>query len=180
MDGTKLLSSKPIFKAKYFTVEEAKVVYPDGSAHMHHNVIRTPSVSVLPLNEKKELYLIKQHRYLVGKDMIEAVAGMVDEGETSLTTAKRELQEEAGITASHWELLFKIEGAASMTRIPHSIFLCRDLEITRPRFDDSEYIELIKISIPEALQKVMQGEITTASTIIGILYLDKLRREKKI
>ena len=126
------------------------------------------------------IYLIRQYRYLLGRDTLEAVAGMVEKGESPLTCAKRELKEEAGIIAGQWELLMQVDGSGSTTFVPGNLFLARDLEVTRAKNDASEVIEVVKMPLTKAVEKIFTGEITTSSTIIGIMMLDKLRREKKI
>ena len=46
--------------------------------------------------------------------------------------------------------------------------------------EEDEEIELTKMTISEAVEKVISGEISGAGTIIGIFLLDKLKKEKKI
>ncbi len=178
---TKILSEKETFKAENaFTVKKLQLELPNGKKIVHYIAQRVPAISVFPLTEKYELYLISEYRYLLKKTVLEAVAGRVDKGENFLSAAKRELKEEAGITASICEELTRIELSSSFFRATQRLFLAKDLEISGQELEEDETIEVVKIPLEEAVKKVMSGEIETAATIIGILMLDKLRREKKL
>lgn len=178
---TKILSEKQTFKAKNaFEVKKVELEFLNGQKVTHYIAERVSTVSVFPLTDKYELFLISQYRYLLKKTIIEAVAGRVDAGENVLAAAKRELKEEAGIVASQWEELSRVELAASFFRARTRLFLAKDLQVEKQELEDGEEIEVIKLSLDEAVKKVMSGEIETASTIIGILMLDRLRREKKL
>jgi 8-oxo-dGTP pyrophosphatase MutT (NUDIX family) len=117
---------------------------------------------------------------LYDKIIVEAVAGHIDPGESPLKAAKRELKEEAGIIAGQWEELLRVDDSASVIRSTMHIFLARDLEEGESNPEESEEIKLIKMPLSEAIEKVSKREITNGSTVIGLLYLDKLRKEKKI
>jgi ADP-ribose pyrophosphatase len=60
------------------------------------------------------------------------------------------------------------------------LFLARDLSLGEQELEEDEQIEVVKIPLEKAVEKVISGEITGSATMIGILMLDKLRREKKI
>src|SRR6185437_7183126 len=109
--------------------------------------------------DKKEMYLISQYRYTLKSNSLEAVAGFIDEGETPLQAAKRELKEETGMTASSWEEIGKLEIAGSVVRGQTYLFLARDLEIGEAEPEEDEDITLLKMPIKEAVTKVFGGEI---------------------
>lgn len=174
-----VVSSQPVFQAKLFNVKEIKLQYPNGNIRTHYAAERQRTSIVLPLTDKYELYLVSQYRYLIGKTTLEAVAGFINKGETPLQCAKRELSEEAGIIAEQWEQLLQIE-SVSVFEAKEYIFLAKGLEIGKQHFDEDENIVVVKLSLEEAVQKVLYGEITTAVSIIGIMVLDRLKREKKL
>lgn len=180
MSQTKILSSKPVFHAELFDVIENKIALPNGEKRTHHNIQRRPTVIVFPITPKYEIYLIKEYRYMLGKTLLEASAGFVDQDENPLKAAKRELEEETGIIASQWEKLTTLELGSSVTHSQSHLFLARELEIGIPKPEEGEMIELVKISIDEAVQKVMTGEISSSSTIVGIMMLNMLKRERKL
>ena len=176
----KIVTEKVVYKAKYFEVRKQKVVFPNGRKHVYEVVERRPTVSVFPLNTRYNVYLISQYRHMFGKRILEAVSGHVEENETALAAAKRELKEEAGILAYQWEEVTRIQKSASVIKETSHIFLARDLEEGEANPSEGEDISLLKLSLKEAVAKAMNGEINHAATMIGIFILDRLKREKKL
>ena len=117
---------------------------------------------------------------MLKKTIIEAVAGHMEKKETTIAAAKRELKEEAGIEAQQLEEIARIEMSGSVFKSKVHLFLAKGLEIGDNKPDDDEEISVIKMPLALAVEKVMSGEINHASSVIGILMLDNLRREKKL
>lgn len=180
MGKWKVISQKSVFKARFFEVKEQEVLLPNNKKHIYTTVERLPTVNVFPLTKSYELHLISQYRVMFGKRILEAVAGHVEENETALVAAKRELKEEVGMSASNWEEISRIETAASVIKATSHLFLAWDLELSKPDPNAGEDIVLVKLPLKEAVAKVMNGEINNAATMIGLLMLDKLRKERKL
>lgn len=180
MSQWKIISQKSILKAKFFEIKEQEVLLPNNTKHKYEIVERRSTVDIFPLTDKYDIYLISQYRPIFKKRVLEAVAGHIEMGETSLIAAKRELKEETGMSGSQWEEIGRIQTSASVVKHTAHLFIARDLEEGKPSPDAGEDIMLVKLSLKEAVEKVMTGEITIAPTIIGILLLDKLRSEKKL
>lgn len=180
MKQWKIFSRKIVFKSELFNVVETHLELPGKKEKIYHTAERRTSVLVFPITENYEIYLIRQYRYMLEKEMIEAVAGFIDEGEEALEAAKRELKEEAGVEASDWLSLGKIVLAASVFKSQAEMFLAQDLELGAQDLDDAEDIEVVKMPFSEALEKVVSGEINESGTMLGVLLIDNLKREKKI
>lgn len=176
----KILSRKFVFDGAFLKLSQVELQLANGKRKKHYNVERVPTVTVLPLSQDYELYLISQYRYLYEKVMFESVAGTIDGGESPLDTAKRELKEEAGIEAKNLDQIAQIYLAASYIKSHVTLFLARDLTIGEAMPEEDESIELIKLPLEDAVEKVILGEIYYAPTVVGILLLDKLRRNGKI
>lgn len=180
MSRWKIVSQKTILKAKLFNVEQIDFETKTGQKKTHYQAQRVPVVSVFPLTDSYEIYLISEYRYMLKKTVIQALAGHVERKESVIVAAKRELKEEAGITAMQLEEIARIEMSGSVFRSKVHLFLAKGLEIGDNKLDEDEEISLIKMPLDEAVQKVMTGEINHSTSMIGILLLDKLRREKKL
>jgi ADP-ribose pyrophosphatase len=161
-------NSRRVYSHKYFSLEEEDLKLKDDQYKTYTTVHRRPVSVVFPISEKKEIYLISQYRYLFKKNIIEAVSGHSDDEEDPLETARRELKEEAGITAKKWEKIFDFYSSASIVNSFNSIFIASDLKMGKPTPDEGEQIEILKLSIEGAMEKVINGEIKTSSSIIGI------------
>ena len=180
MNRWKIKSQNIVFSQRLFKVKKQKILLPNGKEREYSIVERRPISVIFPISDKLELYLISQFRYLFDKKILEAVAGHIDDGETPLEAAKRELKEETGIIASNWEEILELETSASVIRSSVRIFLAKGIKIGKPNPEEGEEIELVKMSIENAIKKIMDGEIKTATTIIGVFLLDKLNKEGRL
>lgn len=180
MNKWKIKSQNTVFSQRLFKVKKQKILLPNGKEREYSIVERRAISVIFPISDKLELYLISQFRYLFDKKILEAAAGHIDDGETPLEAAKRELKEETGITASNWKEILELETSASVIRSNVHIFLAKGIKVGISDPEEGEEIELVKISIEDALKKIMDGEIKTASTIIGVFLLDKLNKEGRL
>jgi len=98
MSNQKIISQKTVFSSTKFYVDEVDLELSSGEKRTYHNVLRDNAVSVFPLSDMDEIYLVKQYRFLHKKELIEAVAGFIEDGRTPEDTTRAEL-EEAGCEA---------------------------------------------------------------------------------
>jgi|SRR5581483_2922692 len=181
MTHTKVISEKVTFKQENaFEIRQLEIEYPNKNRSTHFIAERIPVVTVFPLTDTYDIYLISQYRYLLRKTILEAVSGKMDRPESALKTAERELKEEAGIEAVQIEELANTQLAGSFFKGTVHIFLAKGLTLGEPEPEEGEQIELVKMPLSQAVEKVFSGEITTLSTIAGVLMLNQLRIEKKL
>ena len=166
------------YKNPWIEVREDQVIRPDGKDGIHGLVTQTPGVTVLPLDESGFVYLVKQFRYALGHDSIEAPAGAVDEGEAVLETAQRELREEVGITATNWTDLGHLDPATSVINASQHLFLAQELVFGEREVEGTEVLEMMKVPSEEAVSMVMDGRITDSPTCVLILKAAQLLKRK--
>lgn len=169
---------RKIFENDFFKVFEDDVVQPDGKDGKYATIDFPPGVSILPADENEYVYLTRQFRYALERENIEAVSGAVEDEEI-LDAARRELREEIGIEAGEWIELGKIESDTSITNSTAHLFLARNLTFHDPDREGTEQIETLKMSLQDAFEKVMNGEITHAQTCALVLKAYFLLEEKK-
>ena len=171
----------------FFKVEEAYLSFEQFDGHMSPvvrrlNLERGDSVSVLVFNQTTEkLILVSQFRYATYPKTdgwtIEAIAGMLDAGETPEQAAKREVDEETGLsidTFEHIATFYPSPGGSS-----ERIFLYySEVSGDKARYKETggilskgEDVKAVEITLPEALAKIKTGEIVDAKTIIGVYWL---------
>lgn len=176
----KIVPKRTIYSSKFFEVKEQEITLPSSKKKIYDFVERKSTSVIFPVTENFDLYLISEFRTLFGRRMLEAIAGHIDGNETPISTAKRELKEEAGIAGNVWKELLKIDSSGSVVKSTVHLFLVKDLIFKKANPTEEEDIKLVKIPLSAAVEKVQNGEITIMSTIVGILFLDRMKREGKL
>lgn len=100
--------------------------------------------------------------------------GGVPLGENILKSAMRELKEETGLTAKKWTQIMHIHPSNSVSDEEGFVFLAEGLSPGETEFEDTEVLEIMKLPLSEAIQKVMNGEITDAISMAGLLKAGRL------
>jgi ADP-ribose pyrophosphatase len=142
------------------------------------DVLRHPgAVAVAAVDDEGRLLLIRQYRHPVAAYMWEIPAGLLDQpGEDLLECARRELAEEAGVTAGSWSPLLELALSPGGTSERITIFLATDLTVdpgSREHTGEAEERELpqLWVTISEAKERCFDGSISNATAVAAILAL---------
>ncbi|HSX09616.1 MAG TPA: NUDIX hydrolase [Candidatus Saccharimonadales bacterium] len=159
-------SSKVVYKNPWIEVKEDKVIRPNGKKGIFGTIDYGQGVSVVVVNEKKEIYLVREFFYVLNRLGFILPTGAIDKGETSLQAAKRELREETGVVAKKWRKIGQVDPLTMILSCPHDLFIARDSE----EFEKEETeLEVIKIPFEKVYQMVLKSEITHAPSCVAIL-----------
>lgn len=175
----KIKGSQEKYKNPWIRVREDQVIRPDGRDGIFGIVEMMAGVSVLALDEDGFVYLTKEFRYGIECDSIELVSGGIDKNESELESAKRELKEELGIEASEWINLGRVDPFTSVVVSPASMYLARDLHFSNANPEGTENIDLVKVTLEEAVRMVMQSEITHGPSCVLILKVSEYLRKNE-
>lgn len=173
----KTLDSKVVYENPWIRVREDAVVRPDGKPGIYGVVETRLATGVIALTPENEVYLVGQYRYPMDSYSWEIIEGGSDDDESALDAAKRELREEAGLEASHWETLgpeIHLSNCHSNER--GYLFLATGLTEVESSPDGTEELVIRKVPLAEALAMVDSGEIADAMSIMALLRLDRARR----
>ena len=177
-----MLSSREVFHGPVFRVTSDEVVEP-GGIRARRDIVRHPgSVVILALDEtgsQPRILLESQYRYATQGNLWELPAGRIDHGETELVAAKRELLEETGFTASHWQRMFKCYVSPGFMDETMAIYLARGLRAGEARPEPDEVIRQRMVPLPDALRMVQNGTIHDGKTISAILWLQVYQPAQK-
>ena len=165
------------FENDFFSVYEDKVIQPDGQDGEYATINLKNGASVLPIDDEGFVYITKQFKYAVGRNSLEVVAGAIEE-ENPSDSARREAREEVGIEAGEIIELGKIDIDTSIIKCQSYLFLAKKLSFREPEREGTEQIKTVKMKLSEAVEKVMNGEITHAPSCILILKAEKFESEK--
>ena len=164
-----VLDSQVFYRNPWITLREDRVIQPDGAKATWCIAEMKPGISVLPVGEDLIIYLVRVFRYTIGRDSIEAIAGGIDDGEHPADAARRELREEAGITANELIGLGLTDQMTEVVVSPNHLFLARGLTATAPEREETEQIRVVSAPLAEAVEWTMDGTITHAASIALIL-----------
>jgi 8-oxo-dGTP pyrophosphatase MutT (NUDIX family) len=166
------VSKEEKYDNPWIKVTEHQVINAAGKAGIYGTVhFKNLAIGIIPVDREGYSYLVGQYRF-----PLEAYSWEIPEGGGKLhlpplESAKRELKEETGITASKWTEIQRIHTSNSVSDELGIIYLAEDLEIGKAEPDEDEVLEIKKIHWKEMLEMVMKGEITDSLSVAGILKL---------
>jgi ADP-ribose pyrophosphatase len=168
------LSSKLVYDGRLLKVRSDTVRLPNGASAEREYIVHPGAVAVIAVTDAGELVMERQFRYPLGRDMIEIPAGKIDPGEDPLATARRELREETGYTASEWTHVATINIAIAYSDEHIEIYLAQDLKHEQAKLDDEEFLEVFTLPLASALAWVREGKITDSKTVAGLFWAEKV------
>lgn len=165
----RVLSSRRLYQNPWLRVREDKVIRPGGQAGSFGVVEMRAGATVLALNARHEVYLVKEYKYGIARESIELMSGAIEAGETPLAAAQRELKEELGLEASEWIDLGVIDPFTTIVHSPNYMFLARGLTEGAQQPDDGEVLEAIKLPFTTAVAMALRSEITHGASCVLLL-----------
>ena len=169
------ISTTVVYKGDFLDVRRDEVLLPNGETGTREWINHPGAVVIVPILPNGEIALIKQFRYAAGSEFIELPAGKLDSGEDPEECALRELEEEIGYRANKIKFLANIHPAIGFTNEIMGVFLAENLEKTQHNRDKDEFLKLVPTTLTEALNLVWENKITDVKSIIGLLWLQKIR-----
>ncbi len=181
----RVVDSTVVHRGRYMEFRVDTIERADGSTGTRDVVGHPGAVAVLALDDDDRLLMVRQWRVPAGQALLEIPAGTLDvhDGVTEDPdgAARRELEEETGHRAASWRKLASFWTAPGFATELMHLYLATGMTGVgaaddRLAPDEDERIELRHVPLDEALAMVERGEIGDAKSILGILWLDRLRR----
>lgn len=164
------LSSRVVFDNPWISVHEDHVINPAGGENNYGRVhFKNTAVAIIPIDEDDNTWLVGQDRYTLNEYSWEVPMGGSPEGEEPIDTARRELKEETGLTASDMQQVMRLHISNSVTDEEGFVFVARGLTEGDTEFDDTEVLQIRKLPVDEAIEMAMNGEITCSVSVAGLL-----------
>lgn len=172
-------ASEDIYKGIILHAERWQVRCPNGMNSVREIILHNGASAVVPLFDDGTVMLVRQHRVAIDEITLEVPAGKLDyREEPPLSCAIRELKEETGLTASNLMLLTGIHTTPGFCNERIFIYLARGLRQGATHPDDDEFLNLVRIPLSEALEKIDNGEITDSKTICSLLLTERILRQE--
>ena len=162
---------KLIHQGNLISLYKERVELPAGG-HTHFDIVRHPGGAVIgAINKQNEICLLKQWRHAVQQPIWELPAGCIEINEPPLETAKRELEEEAGVIANEWIDLGTIVTTPGFSNEVLYLFCAKNISSGTQNFDDAEIIDAHWVPLEKAISMAKSGEITDAKTLALLMRL---------
>ena len=162
----KRIKSETVYDGKILTLTVDEVNLPDGSISVRECVRHSGGAAVLLVNDGKAL-LVKQYRYLFGKEIYEIPAGKLNGGENAEIGAARELEEETGYRAKLVHALDLYPSPGYTDEVIH-IFFAKEFKFVGQKLDEGEFLNCSFIPLDKVLKMIESGEICDAKTVAAV------------
>lgn len=164
-----LIESQSIFKGVVFSVDRDRLREENG-CEIIREVVRHPGgAGCLPLFDDGRVALVKQYRHPARRELLEIPAGKIEANETPMECAAREVEQEIGFRAGRIEPLAEFYSTPGFCEERLYVYLATELEQTGQNLDHDEFVEIVYLSLTEAVAMAERGEIEDSKTIIALL-----------
>lgn len=167
------LASEEVFDGVFFRIIRDTVRLPNGIEAAREYIKHPGAVAIVAITDSGHIIMEHQYRHPVQKVFLEIPAGKIDPNETPQACAERELLEETGYTASHWQHLGMIHPCIGYADEHIQIFLARGLTKTERQLDHGEFLDVVELPFDGVLASVTQGAITDGKTISALFFAER-------
>jgi ADP-ribose pyrophosphatase len=168
------VSSSQVYKGSFLNILRDTVRLPNGQQATREYVVHPGAVVVIAMLDDGRIVLERQHRYPVGRIMVEFPAGKLDAGENPQFCGQRELLEETGYSATQWAYAGKMHLAIAYSDEVLHIYFAKGLTLGERNLDEGESLDVFTATPAELLAMCGQGLVTDAKTLTCTLWLQNV------
>lgn len=169
------VSSERVFEGIILNVDHLTNRLPNDKLAKREVIRHIGAAAVLPIDNDGNVYLVRQFRAPVGRVLLEIPAGKLDyKGEDRKSAAQRELREETGLISEEWIHLNDMLSTVGFCDECISLFLARGLSAGESDPDEDEFVNVVKMPFTEAVDMVMNNEISDSKTVCALMMAYKI------
>lgn len=170
MDLTeKTIGTERIYKGRVVDLRVDTVSLPDGSTSTREIIAHPGGVSMLAVDDEKNVLMVRQFRKPTEQVLLEIPAGKLEYGEDPLEAGIRELEEETGTVASEIIPMGFFYPTPAYCEEKTYMFFARGLKSTKQHLDEGEFLEVVKVPYDELYKLVINDEIPDGKTALAVL-----------
>jgi ADP-ribose pyrophosphatase len=172
-----ILDSEVKYENNWIQVVHQNVLNPSGGKGIYGTVnFKNIAVGVVPVDKENNTWLVGQYRFPLNEYSWEIPEGGCPIGEEILACAQRELKEETGLIAQKWTMVSKLHTSNSVCNEVAYIFLAEELTQSESQPEETEQLQVKKVSLKDALEMVLVDKITDSMSVAGILKVARLKQ----
>jgi len=171
------LSVREVYENPWIRINEHQVLNPSGGKGIYGTVhYKNKAIGVIPVDDQGNTWLVGQWRYPLEQWTWEIPEGGGELDQEPLATAKRELKEETGLTATYWKMIQRTHLSNSVSDEEGFIFLAEGLVEGNSELEETEAdMKVWKLPLRDAVQMVTDGKITDSLSVMGLLAVARLK-----
>jgi ADP-ribose pyrophosphatase len=175
--GFQLAGRRTIYDGQRMKLELVQLKDEERGLKLTKEIVAHPgAVIVLPLLADGRVVLIRNHRWSIGKYLVELPAGTLEKSEPPINCAGRELLEETGYLAGRITPLASFYTSPGILSEKMHAFVATQLEKQQAAPEDGEEIETVPTPFEDAIQMIRDGEIVDGKTIATLLMYERFHR----
>lgn len=159
---------KPIYKGKIIDLSVETVTLPNGATADLEVITHPGAAAVVPMKDDRTVIMVRQYRHAVGRFIYEIPAGKLHPGEDPRACAAREVEEETGYKVGRLEPILSFLTTPGFTNEIIHIFAGTELSPGTQNLGADEVLEIIEMPLAQAIERINDGVIRDAKTIIGL------------
>ncbi|MEL3972420.1 NUDIX hydrolase [Rossellomorea oryzaecorticis] len=169
----KTLNSEMIYQGKIIDLQVDEVELPNGKTSKRELIKHPGAVAVIALTPEGKIVMVEQYRKALEKSIIEIPAGKLEPGEEPIITAARELEEETGYGCEELEHLISFYTSPGFADELVHLYIAKNItRIEEAReLDEDEFVDLLEVTVEEALGLLKEKKIYDAKTAYAVQYL---------
>ena len=168
------VSSSVVYSGSFLTLRKDVARLSDGSLHSREYVSHPGAAAIAAVFDDERMLVVRQYRYPMGKVYVEIPAGKIDAGETALQTAKRELIEETGYSATTWAHLTDIHPAIGFASEVIKIYLAQGLSLGQAKPDEGELLNVEIVKFGWMMDELKAHRLPDVKTQIAVSWLQQI------
>ncbi len=169
MQPEEQISSREIYDGRIIKVRVDDILMRNGGRSTREVVEHANAVVIAPVDAEGNVLLVRQYRYAAGRSLLEAPAGIIEDGESPDDCAQRELAEEIGFASRNLRALGGFWSSPGFCSEFMYAYLAKDLVPYRLQADDDEDIQVERLPLSRIPQLIRLGEIQDAKSIAVLL-----------
>ncbi len=172
------ISSEEVFSGKVLRLFRDEIRTPSGRKSVREYARHRGAVAVVALDEKENVFLVRQYRYAIGRVTVEIPAGKLEIGENDPeTAARRELSEEIGAVAGKFTFLGSYLSSPAILTERIYCYLAEDLTFGEKHPDEDENLSTVIMPLSDAVAAIERGEWEDGKTLFALLKAYLLKRK---